>query len=312
MLDEQAPPASVLDEIRRHAVASAPPTWPELAAVIEHQLADPFPPLDWLPLAIACAAGAPIECAVPFCVAWALGRVADRCANIRPASPRTTNHAAALRQIATLVLHAMPSELGGHELASEQAAVAVQRAAGYDRSLAGEVRDLDDYLRIVQDRTCTTYVFAGFGGARAAQAEPPVVQACREAGYHLAIAVQMRRDIASARSPAGDLTLGRRTFPIWYGLGNHAHAANRELRALVFHPSAAIYANRIKLLLDELDAFRDVLGEAEREHQRALAAIARCPGDPALAIACMTRLLDGVELATPRPEPRRVPKLQLP
>ena len=302
--------SSALDEIRRHAMASAPPAWPTLAAVIERQLTDPFPPLGWVPLAITAAAGAPIENAVPFCVAWALRCAADRCATTQPGSPRAANHADGLRQLATLVLHALPTELGGSELVSEQAAVAVQHAAGRDRELAGEVNEPDQYLRIVQDRTCTTFVFAALGGARAARAEPSVVQACREACYHLGMAVQLRHDLASACSPAGDLAQGKRTFPIWYGLQKTC-TASRELRALVFHSSAAKYAGRIKLLLDELDAFHEVFAEADHEHQRALAALARCPGDPALAITCMAQLLEAFEPPTPRPATQRVPRLQL-
>jgi geranylgeranyl pyrophosphate synthase len=316
----------LLVEIRRNAVASAPPAWPALAATIDGVLADPLPPHMALPLATTHAAGAPLADGVPFAVAWTLisaaVRIIDDCGdNDDPGAlhhvvgiGRAINHASALLQLATLVLHAIPPELGRDDLVAEYAAASLQLASGQDRDLTGGITEMEQYVRVVQDKTCAGYVFAAFGGARVANAAPPVIQACREAGYHTGMVLQLLDDLESARLLRGDLAQGKRTFPIWYGLARTAHRASRELRALVFGATPARHADRIRVLLDELDAPRAVLAEAERERQRALAALARCPGSDALLAAYFeTIFADTAELVAPasRTSAGRLPSLQL-
>jgi geranylgeranyl pyrophosphate synthase len=320
------PLAPVLAELRRHAVASAPPAWPALTPVIDGVLADPLPPHMALPLMATHAAGAPLDRGVPFAVAWTLisaaVRVIDDCGDDDDPRAlhhvvgvgRAINYASALLQLSTLVLHAIPAELGRDDLVAEYAAASLQLAAGQDRDLAGGVADRDHYVRIVQDKTCAGYVFAAFGGARIAGAAPEVIEACRKAGYHIGMVLQLLDDLESARMERGDLAQGKRTFPVWQGLARTDHVASHELRALIFDARAAHHAARIRALLDELDVPRAVLAEAARERRLALAALARCPGGNSLLAGYFeTIFADTADLAVPRAAPRRggVPFLQL-
>ena len=317
--------AASLVEIRRNAVASAPPPWPALGAVIDAALPDPLPPHMAIPLAMTRAAGAPIETGLPFAVAWTLTsaavRIIDDCGDDDEPRAlhrsvgigRAINYSSALLQLSTLVLHAMPAELGRDDLVSEYAAASLQLAAGQDRDLLGEIADLEQYVRVVQDKTCAGYVFAAFGGARVANPAPPVIEACREAGYHLGMVLQLLDDLESARLARGDLAQGKRTFPIWHGLARTDHPAREELRALVFGEAPARHADRIRTLLDELGAPHAVLAEAERERGLALAALARCPGGGALLAAYFdTIFADTAELVVPAAAPPGRPLPSLP
>ncbi len=292
-----AAPATVaqcLAEIRRCAVTSAPPAWPQLAAVINAVLADPLPPHMAIPLMMTQAAGGQLRDGVPFAVTWTLMsaavRILDDCADDdnpralhrQVGVGRALNYATALLQLATALLRALPAEMGSDELIEEYAAASLQLASGQDRDLTGDIEDLAAYLRIVEDKTCAGYVFACYGGARVAGAPEPVLTACRQAGYHLGLVLQLLDDLESARLPGGDLAQGKRTFLVWHGLAREEHPAAAELRRHALDPQAALDPQRIRLLLHELEAPRSVLAAALEERRLAEAALSQCPGDTSL------------------------------
>lgn len=282
--------AQCLAEIRRCAVTCAPPVWPALAVTIDSLLPEKLPPHMAIPLMMTRAAGGQLDDGVPFSVAWTLMstavRILDDCAdhdNSRALHHqvglgRAINYASALLQLSTALLHALPSEMGSRDLVEEFAAAALQLASGQDRDLAGEVEAIDAYVRIVEDKTCAGYVFAAYGGARVVGASAEVIGACRQAGYHLGMVLQLLDDLESAQRSDGDLAQGKRTFVVWHGLARADQPAASELRRWVFDPRAASHHQRTRELLHELEAPRSVLAAALEERRLAEAALSRCPG----------------------------------
>jgi geranylgeranyl pyrophosphate synthase len=277
-----------LVEIRDNALAAVPPRWPALRETLAAALPDPLPPHTAIPLAMTRAAGGLLRDGVPFGVAWSIINAAVRiiddlgdddsrhALHRRVGVGRAVNYASALLQLATLVLNALPAAMGRQDLVEEFAVASLQLATGQDRDLGGEIVDVAAYVQLVEDKTCAGYQFAGFGGARVVGAPPAVLAACRAAGYHIGMVLQLLDDLESMWLPDGDLVHGRRTFPIWHGLAHVDHPASIELRALVFGPSPHEHAERIRGVLHRLDAPRSVLAAALEERRLALAALARC------------------------------------
>ncbi|MEZ4361329.1 MAG: polyprenyl synthetase family protein [Kofleriaceae bacterium] len=282
--------AELLTEIRELAIAAAPPAWPELGAAIRAMLTEPLPPHSAIPLAMTQAAGGRLVDGVPFAVIWTLisaaVRILDDCADDdvphalhrNVGFGRALNYASAMLQLSTALLHALPRAAGRDELLESYTAASLQLAAGQDRDLVGEVSDVASYVRIVEDKTCAGYEFACFGGACVVGAPPPVQQACRRAGYHLGMVLQLLDDLESAWLPGGDLAHGRRTFPVWHGLARVEGAAAEELRGLVFGGEAEARAPQLRRLLEDVEAPRSVLAAALEERRLAMQALERCPG----------------------------------
>jgi geranylgeranyl pyrophosphate synthase len=161
--------------------------------------------------------------------------------------------------------------------------------AGQERDIRGGIQNLDDYLRLVEDKTACGFAFIAAAGARLVTDDPAVVAACRACGHHVGMMLQLLDDLEACWFPDGpsDLAQGKLTFPIWFALARE-HEQRDELHRLVAQPQRD--EPRIREILDGLDMRRYLVWAALEERDRAVTALAACPEPAGRAI--LQRYLD--------------------
>ncbi len=304
---------ALLDAIRANCLDAVPPSWPELRAVLDSILPRPLSAHAVLPMAMTRAAGGELTDGVPFATIWTLIsmglRLMDDCADqddprafsVHHGLGRAITYASSLLHLGARLIHALPAELGREAILDEYFTAALQAGMGQDRDLIGGAGTAQEYVRLVEHKTCAAFAFAFASGARMVTRAPAIMAACRQSGYHVGMMLQLLDDLESGWLPGGrsDFAHGRRTFPIWHGLAC-AHGGAAELRALVFGPEPTAQAARIRALLDAMDVRKTVLWAALEERDRALACLARCPdarGRELLALYMDHLFSDGTALA---------------
>lgn len=312
---------AALLEVRRAALRTLPASWPLLATVLEPTRDQPAEPQCTLALAGARSVGATLEDAVPFAAAWLLiceavrilDDVGDR--DNPGGLDRALGAATAMNVGSGLLVHAtcLLARMAGppHRLARMQAgyhAMAMQAFAGQGRDLAGIAPTLEHYQEVVEQKTALPFAFACWGAAALHTDDRDALIACRDAGYHAGVMLQLLDDTEALWFPDGpsDLALGKLTYPIYFGLNQPGPAA-AELRTLALATDAANHEPRILELLDDLGVRDRLAWAAVRERDAALAALARCP-DPA-GRAVVQAFTDWTfrDVADLRDRPRRGP-----
>lgn len=292
---------AALQAVRQHALGSLPQTWPELERVLASAPAKATDPQCAIPLATTRAVGAQFEDALPFAAAWLL-----ICMSVRilddvgdgdnpEGMDRAIGAAAAMNLGSGLLVHA------GHLLARLPApghrvtrvldgyhAMAMHAFAAQGRDLAGNARTFTTYQRLVEGKTALPFAFAGWGSAALHADDPRILAACRDAGFHIGVMLQLLDDMEACWFPDGpsDLTQGKLTYPIYMGLEQPGDLAV-ELARLVHAADAPYHEPRILEILDELDVRDRLIWAAIRERDTALAALRRCPDPAGLAICQM-------------------------
>lgn len=286
------PMGPVLDDVRAELLAGVPPTWPELAATLDELLPTRLPAYVVLPIAACRAAGGDTRAALPFAAAWtAIGtavRILDDCADqdmpdgahVRWGLARALNLGSALLAYAGALIERIPDGPARQSILSDFIATSLAAHAGQDRDIRGAINSLADYLAVVEHKTSQAFGFATASGARLATAAVQPLTAARRAGRHLGLMLQLLDDLEACFRPrtTSDLAIGKRTFPIWLALARSEHPAQPRLAALTRGSRLAEHEAEIMTLLEEMDMRRHVVWAAVEERDRALAALAECPG----------------------------------
>jgi geranylgeranyl diphosphate synthase type I len=209
-------------------------------------------------------------------------RIVDDCADgdnphalyHRIGTGRAVNAATALAMAALQGLRAIPFPTGEAPFAQEQFMQAFLRVcAGQDHEMIQRPESLDDYCTIVQAKTVAAFEFAAWVGARRAVADEMLLARCQGCGTHLGWMIQMLDDIEALWFPDGpsDLSLGRLTFPVLYGL-TLDHPAATTLATLC--RDAPYDVPRMNALLDEMEVRRHLMSHALDHRDQALVALA--------------------------------------
>lgn len=275
---------STLAQVRALVLAGPAADFPALAEV----LPDPLPPFALLPLATCRAAGGSLDDGVPLAAAWTLVsfgvRILDDCADqdnpkalhLHYGMGRALHLATALLNLAAWRLQQLSPLAARESIVEDYHRSCLRVWAGQDRDIRGGIQTLEDYLRLVEDKTACGFAFIGAAGARLATADPEVVAACRACGHHLGIMLQLLDDLEACWFPdgPGDLAQGKLTFPVWLALARE-HEHRDELRRLVEQPQR--HEARIREILDGLDMRGYLVWAALEERDRAVAAVSACP-----------------------------------
>jgi len=151
-------------------------------------------------------------------------------------------------------------------------------AAGQDRDLIGLTKTVEDYWKTVEMKSAGFVATACATGAMVGTDNPELVQACGVFGHHLGTALQILNDMESIWQPNGitDLQQNKVTLPLLYGL-SFEHNARDELLSFVQTSRIANHAERIKDILNGIDARGFLVWAALKEREQALQAIKICP-----------------------------------
>lgn len=281
----------VLARVRALVLSGPAAGFPALPGV----LPDPLPPFVQLPLATCCAAGGVPDDAARLAAAWTLVsfgvRILDDCADqdnpralhLHQGMGRTLHLATALLHLASWQIQQLTPPAVRDAIVEDYQRACLRVWAGQDRDIRGGIPTLDDYLRLVEDKTACGFAFIAAAGARLITADPAIVAACRACGHHVGILLQLLDDLEACWFPDGpsDLAQGKLTFPVWFALARE-HEHRDELRCLVAQPQH--HEVRIRAILDGLDMRRYLVWAALEERDRAVAAIAACPEPAGLRI----------------------------
>jgi geranylgeranyl diphosphate synthase type I len=302
---------SILPSVRSHIRQHVPADWPEFAALLRSLTEEPLGPLATLPLASCAAAGGDPEAAVPVAATWEVLSVAVRILDDaedqdRPDAlwndigvARAVNYGTALYAFSHHLL-AQASWPASLHLAIQQdfGTAALIMACGQDRDLRGEVMSLEAYWRLIEEKNAAAFAAACAAGARCGTDDRVPIDACREYGHHLGLALQLFDDFEGLWEPngEGDLALGKITLPLLYGLETD-HPRRDELRDIVRTGDLARERNGILAILDAIDTREFMVWSALQERQLALDALSVCPGEAGVAAldAYVTSLFAHIE-----------------
>jgi geranylgeranyl diphosphate synthase type I len=151
-------------------------------------------------------------------------------------------------------------------------------AAGQDRDLATQPRDLESYWAVAERKTGAGYATAMEAGALAATEDERVLRALRSFGYHTGLAVQIFNDLRGIWSPVGksDLVQGKVTLPIVYALSCD-HPDRGLLETIVSDAQVARYHHTIRQILDRIDVRAFLVWAALQQREKALQALGPVP-----------------------------------
>ena len=287
----------LLPEVRRYIREHRPADWPALVALLGPLVDEPLDPLAVLPLAGCAAVGGDPRAAIPVAAAWTVLNLAVRVLDDlqdqdRPSGlwaavglPRAFNFAAALYTLSGALLAAAPWPAEQYRAITRCfTGQSLRLAAGQDRDLRGQTCGMEDYWRTIEEKNGAAFALACACGARCGTGDPELVTACHSFGHHLGLVLQLFDDFEGLWEPngLGDLEAGKITLPVLYGL-SVAHDRRAELRQLVDGGDVVAHAGRIRAILDGVHARDFVLWAALQERERALQALAKCPGQTGVA-----------------------------
>lgn len=154
----------------------------------------------------------------------------------------------------------------------------VNLAAGQDRDLAGVTKTVEDYWLTIEMKSGHAYALACTSGAMVGTLEPRLIESCRVFGHHLGLTKQILNDMESIWHPDGipDIKQGKVTLPLVFGIC-FDHPAREELTRMVQNDEVSANADRVKNILDEIEAKNFLLSAALREREQALEALNICP-----------------------------------
>ena len=154
----------------------------------------------------------------------------------------------------------------------------VNLAAGQDRDLAGVTKTVEDYWLTIEMKSGHAYALACASGAIVGTVDPRLIESCRVFGHHLGLSKQILNDMESIWHPDGitDIKQGKVTLPLVLGIC-FDHPAREELTRMVQNDEVSANADRVKEILDEIEAKSFLLSAALKEREQALEALSICP-----------------------------------
>jgi geranylgeranyl diphosphate synthase type I len=278
----------VVRDILRKAV---PGYWPELQYFVEGVAEGPLIPETILPLAACKAAGGKAQDAVHVAAALVAAAASLRIlddledqdrpdrlwAQVGPA--QAWNYAAALQSMAFSILGQAPlTAQVSRKISRTFADGFLHVTCGQNRDLGQATTTIEGYWATVAEKIGFAYATGCATGAMIATDEAGLIEACGNFGFHLGYVIQIVNDMESIWRPDGatDLKQGKITLPLLYGLTGD-HPARDELALLVNSGEMACQGDRIKEILDAVDARSFIIWAALQERDQALQAISICP-----------------------------------
>ena len=286
------PIQALLPEVRQYIRRHQPRNWPEMAPVLGPVADRPLGPLGMLPLASCAAVGGDPREAVPVAAAWVVLNLATRILDdvqdkdrvgalwTQVGEARAFNFSGALLALSAHMLASAPWSADTYRAITQAYFDGVLHlAAGQDRDLQGQTRTIEDYWRTIEAKNASVFALACLAGALCGTSDQRLVRACQTYGYHLGLALQLFDDLEGLWEPSGlsDLAVGKITLPVIYGLSVE-HVGRDELRELVRRDDVAHCVGRVKSILDAIHTRDFVVWAALQERDRAVAALAVCPG----------------------------------
>jgi geranylgeranyl diphosphate synthase type I len=150
--------------------------------------------------------------------------------------------------------------------------------AGQDRDLAGVTKTVEDYWLTIDLKIGCAYAVACMSGAMVGTDNSRLIESCRVFGHHLGLSKQILNDMESIWQPDGitDIKQGKITLPLVYGM-SFDHPARDELKMMVQNNEVSANADRVKEILDKIEAKNFLLWAALKEREQALDALRACP-----------------------------------
>jgi geranylgeranyl diphosphate synthase type I len=302
---------SLYPDVRRTLLAALPSYWPNLTPAYGPLLGDPIFSEVALPLAACRAVGGQPADAVPVAAALLMAEMslrifddlADQDRNdalwLAAGQPKALNYAAAAVVLAFDILSKAPLPDVVFRRVNQLFLDAFMLiSAGQEHDFDAFTTTVDEYWTIMELKTASAYAAACMGGAMVGTSDPALIEACRAFGHHLGLAMQIFNDMESIWRPEGltDIQKGKPTLPLLYGL-QFDHPERDELARLIKEKQLTEQPDRVKAILDGIDAQSFMVWAALREREQALAALAPCPdeaGKEALT-AYITALFGDIE-----------------
>ncbi len=194
---------------------------------------------------------------------------------------RTWNYASAIESLSFIILSQSPlAPETFHQINGTFADTFLHITYGQDRDLSGNPQTTEDYWLTMEQKIAWGYAAGCAAGAIVGTDRKDLIEACGDFGFHLGLTIQLVNDMESIWHPDGvtDLMQGKITLPLIYGLTEN-HANRDELAALVETNQIAAHGERIKEILDTIDARSFMIWAALKERDQALEALTICP-DP--------------------------------
>ncbi|MCS6914071.1 MAG: polyprenyl synthetase family protein [Myxococcota bacterium] len=187
---------ALFPEVRALIAAHAPPGFPEMGRALAHIIDRPLPPFTLLPLCSAEACGGDPQEAIPVAASWLVLNLGMRLLDDaqdqdRPGGywaelgvPRATNLAGALAVLAFQILERNHwPERRARRVRATFGEELLHIAAGQDSDLRMGPSTLADCWRTLEDKNGRIFALGCAGGAIAAGAAEPLVDAIRTYGY---------------------------------------------------------------------------------------------------------------------------------
>jgi len=150
------------------------------------------------------------------------------------------------------------------------------------------------YLSVIYCKTAKLFEAATRLAAVLSQQPPHIEQAMQEYGKHLGTAFQLMDDVMDytvaademGKNAGDDLAEGKPTLPLIYALANTTGQEHALLRSAVVERNGMTHFDAILALLERLGAFEYSLGQARREADMAIAALAPLADGPYKQALC--------------------------
>ena len=151
--------------------------------------------------------------------------------------------------------------------------------AGQDRDLMPFNINWEEAWKTIEMKTAYIHATAACLGAMAATDNEVWIQACKKYGYHLGLAIQLFNDMDGIWSPEGgmsDLQQGKITLPVLYAL-QCEHEDREELTQILYANQVSQNVNRIKEILEKVEAKEYLIWSALKQRESGLEAIRILP-----------------------------------
>lgn len=308
---------SLYPQVRQILDEAAPESWPGFRRVIGRSFEEPIVAEAVLPLASCRAVGGDPRDAVHVTAALVTSAASVRLYDdvmdrdcpgglweeVGPS--RAWNYASAVRILSFGILNQAPLSHDRFRAINQLFIdTFFSLAAGQDRDLAGVTKTVEDYWLTIDLKTGCAYAAACVSGAMVGTDDPQLIENCGAFGHHLGLSKQILNDMESIWHPDGvtDIKQGKSTLPLVYGM-SFDHPARSELEEIVQNDKVAANADRVKEILDEIQAKNFLLWAALKEREQALEALSICPdaqGKEALG-AYITGMFGDIDSLVERP-----------
>ena len=145
---------------------------------------------------------------------------------------------------------------------------------GQDKDIKQKNPNWEEAWKTIEMKTGYIYATTATIGAMAGTDNEDWISACKIYGYHLGLAIQIFNDIDGVWAPNGisDLQQDKTTLPVLYAM--HCEHKNRqELIDIVRHNQISVKSQRVKEILDIVDAKSYLVWLALKQKESALNAI---------------------------------------